>query len=89
MAEENKTNIICISYDDLVNTFLESTTKTKHINNLIEKAFSSGGLGIIAITDVPNLSELRLKLLPLAQKLASCELYVSHSPYHEDVTLGR
>ena len=98
MAEENKTNIICISYDDLVNAFLDvgsdstSTTKT-NINNLIEKAFSSVGLGIIAITDVPNLSELRLKLLPLAQKLATLPPdqleEITISPYQVGWSHGR
>jgi len=44
---------------------------TVAIHQLIEEAFSSSGLGIIAITDVPNLSRLRLELLPLAQKLAT------------------
>ena len=95
MAEESKTNIICISYDDLVNVGSDkiSTTKTKHINNLIEKAFSSVGLGIIAITDVPNLSELRLKLLPLAQKLATLPHdqleEITISPYQVGWSHGR
>jgi hypothetical protein len=48
-----------------------TTNDTAAIHQLIEEAFSSSGLGIVAITDVPNLSRLRLELLPLAQNLAS------------------
>ena len=60
-------DVVSISYDDLV----AACSDNKSINNLIERAFSSSGLGIIAITDVPNLPEMRLKLLPLAHKLSS------------------
>lgn len=61
-------DVVCISYTDLMAACSDNKS---NINNLIERAFSSSGLGIIAITDVPNLSEMRLKLLPLAHKLAS------------------
>jgi len=62
-------DVVSISYTDLVAACSDNKS---NINNLIERSFSSSGLGIIAITDVPNLPEMRLKLLPLAHKLASC-----------------
>jgi len=62
--------VVSISYTDLVAACSDNKSKT-NIDNLIERAFSSSGLGIIAITDVPNLPEMRLKLLPLANQLAS------------------
>lgn len=73
MADDSKNSItvVCIHYDDLVSS-CSGHQKSADIDNLIEKAFgSNSSLGIIAITDVPNLPSLRLKLLPLAQKLAS------------------
>jgi len=60
--------VVSISYTDLVAACAD---KKSNINDLIERAFSSSGLGIVAVTDVPNLPEMRLKLLPLAHKLAS------------------
>lgn len=66
-------DVVRIPYDKLITTFQLGRTheNVTAIHELIEEAFSSSGLGIIAITDVPNLSKLRLQLLPLAQKLAS------------------
>ena len=60
--------VVSISYTDLVAACSDNKS---NINDLIDRAFSSNGLGIIAITDVPNLPEMRLKLLPLANQLAS------------------
>lgn len=68
----SKAEIVCIHYNDLVSACSGNhLNKTDDIHNLIENAFSSTGLGIMAITDVPNLPELRLGLLPLAKKLAT------------------
>ena len=70
-------DVVSIRYDDLIATCSSSSTTTTtnpnsvDANTLIERAFSSDGLGIIAITDVPNLPQLRHRLLPLAQKLAT------------------
>ncbi|KAL3763195.1 hypothetical protein ACHAW5_005092 [Stephanodiscus triporus] len=48
-----------------------ASAASSNIAGLIEGAFSSIGLGIIAITDVPNLHRSRLRLLRLSQKLAT------------------
>ena len=73
----SKADIVTISYDALVAACNNADYDT--VDNLIEKAFgssssttsSSSSLGIIAITNVPNLTELRTKLLPLAYQLAT------------------
>ncbi len=64
--------VVCIPYDDLITASRgdRAHAGTTAIHQLVEDAFSSFGLGIIAITDVPNASQLRLRLLPLAQRLA-------------------
>ena len=73
--------VVRFSYNELVNECdnlddhsTDASSRSIKIDNLIDKAFgstSSNSLGIMAITDVPHLSSLRLKLLPLARKLAS------------------
>ncbi len=79
-ASSKDSEVVCISYDDLVATCNGSSSQNH--DAFIERAFSSTGLGIIAITDVPNLPQLRLRLLPLAQKLATL------SPEHlEEITI--
>lgn len=70
----SKADIVTISYDALVAACNNADYKT--VDNLIEQAFgssstSSSSLGIIAITNVPNLTQLRTKLLPLAYQLAT------------------
>lgn len=60
--------VVCIPYDDLITASRGGATS---IHQLVEDAFSSFGLGIIAITGVPNVSQLRLRLLPLAKRLAT------------------
>ena len=70
----NNMDFVCLSYDELIATCNNTTITNPNsvdMNTLIERAFSSDGLGIIAITDVPNLPQLRHRLLPLAQKLAT------------------
>lgn len=65
-------DVVCIPYEDLVSACLPDGSN--NVNNLIEKAFgsiSSTSLGIVAITDVPKLPSLRLKLLPIAQTLGT------------------
>eukprot|EP00804_Cyclotella_cryptica_P031191 CCRYP_019407-RA/>CCRYP_019407-RA protein AED:0.07 eAED:0.07 QI:216/1/1/1/0.5/0.4/5/431/365 len=69
-------DVVSVSYNDLLNSCCNldglSTDASFNIDDLIDKAFGStslNSLGIIAITEVPNLSALRLKLLPLARKL--------------------
>ena len=82
-------DVVRIPYDKLITTFQLGRTheNATAIHELIEEAFSSSGLGIIAITDVPNLSKLRLQLLPLALKLATLspdqleEIIVPESDY--------
>lgn len=70
-TSENNAGVVCIAYNDLVSACQSDDTTS--IDALIEKAFGSGPscLGIVAITDVPKLPSLRMKLLPLAQKLAT------------------
>ena len=65
--------VVCIPYDDLITASRggRAHAGATAIHQLVEDAFSSFGLGIIAITDVPNVSQLRLRLLPLAQRLAT------------------
>ena len=70
----SKADIVTISYDALVAACNNADYDT--VDNLIEQAFgssssSSSSLGIIAITNVPNLTQLRSKLLPLAYRLAT------------------
>ncbi|KAL3767329.1 hypothetical protein ACHAWO_007272 [Cyclotella atomus] len=73
-----KSEVVTLSYDDLVSACKQMGTGASStrvdFNDIIDKAFGStslNSLGIIAITDVPNLLELRLKLLPMAEKLAT------------------
>ncbi|KAL7457782.1 hypothetical protein ACHAWC_009339, partial [Mediolabrus comicus] len=69
----SKADIVTISYDALVAACNNADYDT--VDNLIEQAYgsssSSSSLGIIAITNVPNLTQLRSKLLPLAYQLAT------------------
>jgi len=92
----SKADVVCIHYDDLVSS-CSSQPKSRNMDNLIEKAFgsNSSSLGIIAITNVPKLPSLRLRLLPLAQKLASLspdqlgEITVPESEYQVGWSHGR
>lgn len=59
-------SIVTIPYQDLL-----SNRHDPKVLSDIGKGFGDEGLGIIAITDVPNLSELRSKLLHLSYKLAT------------------
>ncbi|KAL9184326.1 hypothetical protein ACHAXT_002412 [Thalassiosira profunda] len=71
MAEDrcSDADVVCIPYGDLVS----ASPNDSKIGGLIERAFGSGpsSLGIVAITDVPELPSLRRRLLPMAQKLAT------------------
>ena len=68
----SQADVVKVRYDDLIAAYRGgSDQNTRAVHDLLERAFSSIGLGIIAITDVPDLSRLRLRLLPLAQKLAT------------------
>ena len=59
--------------DDLIATCRRGTPlrSAAVIASLIKGAFSSIGLGIVAITDVPNLPERRIRLIRLSHKLAA------------------
>jgi len=63
--------VVCIRYDDLVAAC--SKEDDININRLIEQAFSTTGLGLLAITEVPHhlLTNQRLQLLRLSQRLAT------------------
>eukprot|EP00569_Conticribra_weissflogii_P005600 CAMPEP_0171348544 /NCGR_PEP_ID=MMETSP0878-20121228/31168_1 /TAXON_ID=67004 /ORGANISM="Thalassiosira weissflogii, Strain CCMP1336" /LENGTH=413 /DNA_ID=CAMNT_0011852923 /DNA_START=29 /DNA_END=1270 /DNA_ORIENTATION=+ len=65
--------VITIPYADLLSACQDDTSDASNFDTLIEASFGSlpTSLGIIAVTDVPALPELRLKLLPLARKLAN------------------
>lgn len=69
----NQLEVVTISYDDLFSAY-RSDDGNVNIDALIEQAFGSSSpnsLGIVAITDIPKLPTLRLKLLPLARKMAN------------------
>ena len=70
--------IVTLSYDDLVSACKQvgndDSSTDMGMDDIIDRAFGStspNSLGIIAITGIPNLSALRLKLLPLAEKIAT------------------
>lgn len=77
--DSSDVEVVTLSYNDLVSACEQlngdvSTTTVNNIDTVIDRAFGSASLnslGIIAITDIPNLSSLRLKLLPMAEKLAT------------------
>jgi hypothetical protein len=73
--KDDEVEVVVISYNDLVSACNSSSDGSSDVNldDLIDKAFgaSSNSLGIIAITDVPNLPSLRVKLLHMAQELAT------------------
>lgn len=58
MAQE----LVCIAYEDLVTG--------RDVSEKVFQAYGPGGLGALTISGIPNYSELRQKLLPLAHKLA-------------------
>ncbi|CAM6129197.1 unnamed protein product [Calypogeia fissa] len=62
-ARPSKT-VVTLSYADLKNESLD-------LSENLEVGFGPSGLGIIAITDVPGYPQLRKKLLPLAQRVAT------------------
>jgi hypothetical protein len=76
----SRVEVVTVAYNDLVSACngidnpSPNTASSINVNELIEKAFGStspNSLGIIAVTDVPSLPSLRLKLLPMAQQLAT------------------
>lgn len=76
--ESFNADVVTLSYADLVNACKQMDSKdlsttSMNIEDVIDKAFGSSvnSLGIIAISDIPNLSKLRMKLLPMAEKLAT------------------
>ena len=56
-----------IDYKDLSDN---SSNSSKKLLETIENAFGKDGLGIIAITNVPKVKEMRERLLPLGRKFA-------------------
>eukprot|EP00956_Cyclotella_meneghiniana_P000036 scaffold83_cov57-Cyclotella_meneghiniana.AAC.2 len=78
MTINSNEKIVTLSYDDLVSACKQvgddDSSTDMGMDDIIDRAFGStspNSLGIIAITDIPNLSALRLKLLPLAEKIAT------------------
>jgi len=64
--------IVSISYHDLVRvTSCDNGGADSSFMEIIEEAFGSSGLGIVAVTDVPNFEDLRSRLLPLSHRLAN------------------
>ncbi len=55
--------VVVISYHDLV--------KGADLSASIEAAYGFDGLGLITVSDVPNVRELRQQLLPLGKRYAS------------------
>lgn len=66
-----RTSVVTISFNDLIHF----DKCNSHLQKQIGEAFGSGAdcLGILAVTDVPGLSEKRERLLPLAQRLATAD----------------
>jgi hypothetical protein len=68
-------DVVCIKYDDLLAACMNSSSSSSDARDIasdgIERAFSSSGLGIVAITDVPNLSGGRIRLLRMSRELAT------------------
>jgi hypothetical protein len=75
------TRIVSISYSDLANFAVQQikTTGTSSSDCVLESIAQAFGkdhenaLGILAVTEVPTLSEKRRRLLPLARRLALLE----------------
>jgi len=68
-------NVVSISFDELNNFHRGAGIDASLMRDLLEKigyAFgdSDSSLGIIAISNIPNFSEFRSRLLPLSRKLA-------------------
>ena len=77
-AESSEVEVVTLSYHYLVSACKsidsDASTGSIDVDDIVDKAFGSASLnslGIIAITDIPNLSALRLKLLPMAERLAT------------------
>jgi isopenicillin N synthase-like dioxygenase len=72
MAPSITASIVCISYQDLVD-FDPETINNDELVEKIGKAFGADPscLGILAVTGIPNFSEQRQALLPLAARLPS------------------
>ena len=80
-APSSGSSIVTISYHDLL-SLSTSAAPSEDLLEKIGKAYGddadggeagSSSLGILAVTDVPNLLPLRSQLLPLARKLANLE----------------
>ena len=66
-ASSSAPAVVTISHSDL----LSPTPPTPQLLSKIGKAYGNDGLGILSITDVPNFSSLRSRLLPLVRSLAT------------------
>ena len=78
MSSNTNAKVVTLAYDDLVSACKKMVNDESSadigIDDIIDRAFgstSSNSLGIIAITGIPNVSALRLKLLPMAEKIAT------------------
>jgi len=67
-------SVVTISYKDLVDFELQlgqhTQQRQQHLIDSIGEAFGRDGLGILAVTGVPEFGPCRRELLPLASKLA-------------------
>ena len=59
------THVVNLNYEDLINQ------SAVDLSESIEKAFGPDGLGILTVSNVPQFSELRAALLPLAHQFAT------------------
>lgn len=69
--------IVTIDYNDLIND------NVSLISNISE-AYGYDGLGILTVSNIPNLNELRMKLLPLARKFADLDENIKNKYVHEE-----
>lgn len=70
------TNIVTLDYNKLV--------AREDLSNEIEEAFGYNGLGVLTVSNVPNLTEARNQLLPLAYKFAAFPKEVQQKYEHPE-----
>jgi len=64
MTQEPQTDLVVISFHDLIDHSI-------NFESVLERAFGSGGLGVIAIKGIPNWENLINETVPLSHELVS------------------
>ena len=68
--------IVKISYEDVMNPNTDLSAK-------IDEAYNYNGYGILAVSDIPNLVEKRLRLLKIGNKFANLSSDITNKYEHE------